>query len=82
MQLGYLETKYDPYQWRCPIDPDKDKEQYYYKWYGDAKDFKKRQHRYTWLGPTRIEITLSYDLLYRNNYKRGASFRNRERINK
>ena len=60
------------------IDPDTDKEQYYYKWYGDAKDFQKRQHRFSWLGPTRVEITLSYDLLYRRNNKKGVSFRNRE----
>ena len=65
LQAGYIQTDYDPYQWRCPVDPDKDPERYYYKWYGDAKDFKKRQHRYTWMGPTRLEVTLSYDLLYR-----------------
>lgn len=82
LQAGFLLTDYDPYQWRCPVDPGTDIDRYYYKWYGDANDFKKRQYRYTWLGPTRLEITLSYDILYRNNYKRGASFRNRERINK
>ena len=65
LQAGYLQTDYDPYQWRCPIDPGSDVERYYYKWYGDAKDFKKRQHRYSWMGPTRVEVTLSYDLLYR-----------------
>ena len=79
LQAGYLNTKYDPYQWRCPVDPDADPEQYYYKWYGDSKDFRKRQHRYTWQGPTRLEITLSYDILYRQNHKRGLSFRNHER---
>lgn len=65
LQAGFFYTPYDPYQWLCPIDPDNDVRQYYYKWYGDAKDFKTRQHRYTWFGPTRIEVTLSYDLLYR-----------------
>lgn len=69
LQAGFFQTDYDPYQWRCPIDPDKDEVKYYYKWYGEAKDFKKRQHRYTWMGPTRLEITLSYDLLYRKNKK-------------
>lgn len=68
-QAGFLNTRYDPYQWLCPVDADMDKQQYYYKWYGNAKDFRKRQHRYTWLGPTRVEITLSYDLLYRKNKK-------------
>lgn len=65
LQAGYLQTDYDPYQWRCPIDPGTDVDRYYYKWYGDANDFKKRQHRYSWMGPTRVEVTLSYDLLYR-----------------
>lgn len=30
LQAGFLNTRYDPYQWLCPIDPDYDKEQYYY----------------------------------------------------
>ena len=69
-QAGMLRTHYDPYQWLCPVDPDKDEQLYYYKWYGDAKDFKKRQHRYSWFGPTRVDITLSYDLIYRKRAKR------------
>ena len=80
LQAGYYRTLYDPYQWLCPVDPDNDTKQYYYKWYGDAKDFRKRQHRYSWLGPTRIEITLSYDLLYRRRLKKGISFRNNEQF--
>lgn len=80
LQAGFLNTRYDPYQWLCPIDPDYDKEQYYYKWYGDAKDFRKRKHIYNWMGPTRLEISLSYDLLYRRNHKKGASFRSKEKI--
>lgn len=70
LQAGYFYTPYDPYQWRCPINPDADREQYYYKWYGNAKDFKKRQHRYSWIGPTRAEITLSYDIIYRKIRKK------------
>ena len=65
LQAGFFNTRYDPYQWLCPVDPDDDRQLYYYKWYGDAKNFKKRQHSYSWLGPTRIDITLSYDLIYR-----------------
>ena len=82
LQAGIMQTDYDPYKWLCPIDPDSDKKQYYYKWYGNAQDFKKRQHRYTWFGPTRVEITLSYDLLYRRNHKKGISFRNYEFVAK
>lgn len=65
LQAGYMQTDYDPYQWLCPVDPMVEEKQYYYKWYGSTNDFKKRQHRYSWMGPTRLEITLSYDLLYR-----------------
>lgn len=70
LQLGYLHTLYDPYQWRCPVDPDTDANRYYYKWYGNAKDFKKHQHSYSWIGPTRVEITLSYDLIYRHKERK------------
>ena len=70
LQAGYLNTRYDPYQWRCPVDPGTDIDRYYYKWYGDAKDFKKRQYRYTWLGPTRLEVSLSYDILYRKSNRK------------
>lgn len=69
MQAGFFNTRYDPYQWRCPVDPDSDKQLYFYKWYGDAKDFKKRQHSYWWFGPTRVDITLSYDIFYRKRVK-------------
>lgn len=70
LQLGYLNTLYDPYQWRCPVDSGTDIDRYYYKWYGNAKDFKKRQHSYSWIGPTRVEITLSYDLIYRHKERK------------
>lgn len=70
LQAGFLNTRYDPYQWRCPVDPDTDANRYYYKWYGNAKDFKKRQHSYSWIGPTRVEITLSYDLIYRHKERK------------
>ena len=78
LQAGYFRTLYDPYQWLCPVSPETDPERYYYKWYGEAKDFRKRQHRYSWLGPTRLEVTLSYDLLYRCGRHKGVSFRREE----
>ncbi len=79
-QVGYFQTDYDPYQWLCPVDPLTDGKLYYYKWTGKAEDFKERQYRFRWFGPTRIGITLSYDLLYRKRDHRGASFRSRERV--
>ena len=57
------------------MSPETDPELYNYKWYGEAKDFRKRQHRYSWMGPTRLEVTLSYDLLYRRGRHKGVSFR-------
>ncbi len=77
-QFGFFWTKHDPFQYECPVDPTEDDDLYYYKWTGDADLFKKRQHRFTWFGPTRIGVTLSYDLLYRNRTKRGASFKSWE----
>jgi len=65
LQAGFFRCKYDPYQWLCPVDPDKDVQQYYYKWTLRADQFQKRQYRYNWIGPTRIGVTLTYDLLYR-----------------
>lgn len=75
MQAGFFTTKYDPYQWECPVDPTENDHLYYYKWKGKAEDFRKRQYRFNWLNVTRLDITLSYDLLYRRIHKRGVSFK-------
>ncbi len=64
-QFGFFWTKYDPYQYECPVDPTEHDNLYYYKWSNDADLFRERQYRFTWFGPTRVGITLSYDLLYR-----------------
>ena len=45
-----------------------------------TKLFKTRQYRFSWFGPTRVGITLSYDLLYRRLAKRGVSFRKSEKV--
>ena len=65
LQAGYVHMGYDPYQWENPINPDYRDNRYYYDWTGKPSMFKKRQYRASWFGPTRIGITLSYDLLYR-----------------
>lgn len=77
-QFGFFRTKYDPFVYGCPVEKIEDG-LYYYDFMGDADDFKKRQYRFTWLGPTRAGITLSYDLLYRKNGKKGVSFRHEEK---
>ena len=74
-QVGFFWCKHDPFQYECPVDPTEQDHLYYYKWTGDADLFKRRQHQWSWFGPTRIGVTLSYDLLYRRNHKNGASLK-------
>ena len=73
-QFGFVRTKYDPYVYGCPVENIKDG-LYYYDYKGDADLFKKREYMFTWLGPTRVGLTISYDLLYRQNNKHKASFK-------
>lgn len=77
-QVGFLYSGYDPYQYENPVNPAYRDHLYYYKWTGKKADFRERQHRLTWIGPTRVGVTLSYDLLYRRRVKSGVSFRNHE----
>ena len=79
LQVGFYSCKYDPYQYENPVDPNYRDHLYYYKWTQDPSLFKKRQYRYSWLGPTRIGVTLTYDLLYRRVQKKGVSFINYEK---
>ncbi len=79
-QAGVLFSGYDPYQFENPVNPAYRDHLYYYKWTGRAKDFRERQYRFTWFGPTRVGITISYDLLYRRWKKKGVSFRSKETV--
>ncbi len=81
VQLGVFFTKYDPYQYESVMYPDRHDNLYYYKWDNWGNFFKRRQHKLTWIGPTRVGITLSYDLLYRRRMKKGVSFKSWE-VNK
>ncbi len=78
LQAGAFWTKYDPYQYESVMYPDKHDDLYYYKWDHWGNLFRRRQHRLTWLGPTRVGITLTYDLLYRSRKKNGVSFKSWE----
>lgn len=80
-QVGYFGTRYDPYQYENPVDPNYQDGLYYYKWTLAPELFKKRQYRFDWLGPTRIGVTLTYDLLYRRVMRKGVSFRSHEPYN-
>ena len=79
LQVGFFRCKYDPYQYENPIDPTYHDGLYYYKWTQSPSLFKKRQYRYTWFGPTRVGVTLTYDLLYRRINKKGVSFKHSEK---
>lgn len=62
LQVGYMTCKYDPYLYGHPTDGAEDG-LYYYDWHYKPSLFKERQYRYNWIGPTRIGVTISYDLL-------------------
>ncbi|MCQ2257137.1 MAG: DUF3575 domain-containing protein [Bacteroidaceae bacterium] len=62
--FGFFVTKHDPFVYGCPVENIEDG-LYYYNYTGDADLFKERQHRFVWVGPTRVGISLTYDLLYR-----------------
>lgn len=92
--VGIYRTDYDPYQYEDPFAgsdhghgeytpptflPGGDLTiHYYYKWYGNASDFRERQHRFRWIGPTQIGVSLKYDILWKRKTKRGLSFRHWE----
>lgn len=62
LQVGYMTTKYDPYVYGHPTDGAEDG-LYYYDWQMKPNLFKERQYRFNWFGPTRIGVTISYDLI-------------------
>lgn len=68
--LGFLATQYDPFVWGNPVTGEEDGK-YYYDYRGTAGKFRKRNHRFTWLGPTNLGLQLTYDLVYRKREKGG-----------
>ncbi len=78
LQAGVFWTKYDPYQYESVLYPNRHDDLYYYKWNDFGDFFSRRKHNLTWIGPTRVGITLTYDLLYRQRTKKGASFKSWE----
>ena len=78
VQVGWFGCKYDPFQYENLINLNYHDGLYYYAWRGKAADFQKRQYRYNWFGPTRVGISISYDLLYRRHNRKGASFKSWE----
>lgn len=74
---GYYQTRYDPYVYGNPKSTVEDG-LYYYDYLGKKENFKKRNHVFTWFGPTNLGIHLTYDLLYRRIQKKGVSFNRSE----
>lgn len=64
LAAGVLLTYHDPYVYGNPITGTID-DYYYYDYLGSATDFKKRNHRFTWIGPTNLGVQLTYDIIYR-----------------
>lgn len=61
---GFYMTFFDPYVWGNPITGSITGD-YYYNYLGSTRDFKKRNHRFNWIGPTNVGIQLTYDIIYR-----------------
>jgi hypothetical protein len=62
--MGAFITRYDPYVWGNPINGTIDG-LYYYNYRGSTSQFKKRNHRFMWFGPTNAGLHLTYDIIYR-----------------
>ena len=73
-QLGFFVTKYDPYVWGNPVTGSITGD-YYYDFTGRTADFKKRNHRFFWLGPTNFGIHITYDIIYRKRKPAGFALK-------
>lgn len=75
---GVYWTKFDPYVYGNPITGSEADGLYYYNYTGDVRLFRKRNHHRTWVGPTEVGITFTWDVLFYRLRKSGASFRRYE----
>lgn len=60
MALGAFLAQYDPYVYGNDAT-----HRYYYDYTGDPAQFRKRNQRFFWAGPTRVYISLGIDLFNR-----------------
>ncbi len=74
-QFGFFRTKYDPFVYGTPVERDESSNLYYYDFKYHPSLFERRQNHFNWFGPTRIGVSLSYDLIYRKGKDRGIRFR-------
>lgn len=71
INLGFFVTRYDPYVWG-DSNGGEGHGLYYYDYHGAMSDFKKRNHRFFWLGPTNAGVHITYDIVYRKQKKEGS----------
>ena len=64
LSAGLFITRYDPYVYGNPLTGQVDG-LYYYNYLGSASQFRERNHRFIWFGPTNAGIHLTYDIIYR-----------------
>ncbi len=62
--FGMFMSRQDPYVYGNPISGTIDG-LYYYDYYGNSRDFKKRNHKFSWFGPTNAGLHITYDVIYR-----------------
>ena len=65
---GLFETRHDPYIYGNPFNGQEDG-LYYYNYLGSASEFRERNHRMRWLGPTNAGVQLTYDIIYRKRIR-------------
>lgn len=65
---GFFMTIFDPYVYGNPVTNESDG-YYYYDYLGNASSFKKRNHRFTWFGPTNVGVQITYDVIYRKKQR-------------
>jgi len=76
--IGYFYTRHDPYVYGNTLTGEDDG-RYYYAYWGNNDDFRRRNHQFMWFGPTQVGLSLKYDLFYRRIQKRGIGVRRTER---
>ena len=64
LSLGVFYSPHDPYVYGNPITGKEDG-LYYYDYLGNTSEFKPRNHRFTWWGPTNVGVQITYDIIYR-----------------
>lgn len=75
LQVGWFGTLYDSYRYGCPVE----EPNLYYKDLIESKFNVFGRHQvWNWGGPTRVGISLSYDLLYYKENSKAWSFRWRD----